>query len=73
MVAIGNVLRITASVGMGLVAGRASLVLFHDWVGSLFAFAYILGGYILMISLLLPRPAAVLLPEVVGPDARCPA
>ena len=56
-VAVGNVLRIAASVASGLVAGRASLVLFHDWVGSMFAFAYTLGGYILLLYLLLPPPA----------------
>jgi exosortase/archaeosortase family protein len=53
-VAGGNVLRIAASLGIGLVAGRASLVLFHDWVGSVFTFAYTLGGYMLMLYLLLP-------------------
>jgi exosortase/archaeosortase family protein len=58
VVAVGNVVRITASVAMGLVAGRASLVLFHDWVGSLFAFGYTLGGYILMVALLLPKQTA---------------
>jgi carbamoyl-phosphate synthase large subunit len=54
-VAGGNVLRIAASVAVGLIAGRGSLVLFHDWVGSAFAFAYVLGGYLLMLYLLLPR------------------
>jgi len=53
-VAGGNVLRIAASLGIGLVAGRASLVLFHDWVGSVFTFAYTLGGYLIMLYLLLP-------------------
>jgi exosortase/archaeosortase family protein len=53
-VAFGNVLRIAASLAVGLVAGHASLVLFHDWVGSVFTFAYTLGGYLLMLYLLLP-------------------
>ena len=67
LVAFGNVVRIAASVGVGLVAGRAGLVLFHDWVGSMFAFAYTLCGYILMVSMLLPRrPAA-------RPPVRCAA
>jgi exosortase/archaeosortase family protein len=59
----GNVLRIAGSLTVGLVAGRASLVLFHDWVGSVFTFVYTLGGYLLMLYLLLParakRPAPV--------------
>jgi exosortase/archaeosortase family protein len=62
-VVTGNVLRIAGSLAVGLVAGRASLVLFHDWVGSVFTFVYTLGGYLLMLYLLLPartkRPAPV--------------
>jgi exosortase/archaeosortase family protein len=54
-IAAGNILRIAASVGVGYLAGRAALVLFHDWVGSTFAFAYTLGGYVLMLYILLPR------------------
>jgi exosortase/archaeosortase family protein len=54
----GNVLRIAGSIGVGLVHGKASLVLFHDWVGSLFAFGYTLGGYLLMLFLLLPAAVA---------------
>jgi len=57
VIAIGNVLRIAASIAVGLIAGRASLVLFHDWVGSMFTFVYTLGGFILMLTLLLPRSA----------------
>ena len=53
-VLVGNVLRIAGSIGVGLVHGKPSLVLFHDWVGSLFAFGYTLGGYLLMLFLLLP-------------------
>lgn len=53
----GNILRIAASVAVGLVAGRASLVLFHDWVGSTFTFVYTVGGYMLLLAVLLPRRA----------------
>jgi exosortase/archaeosortase family protein len=56
-VAAGNVVRIAASLGIGLVAGRVSLILLHDWVGSVFTFAYTLGGYLLMLYLLLPARA----------------
>jgi len=65
-VAVANVIRVVASVGVGLLAGRSSLVLFHDWVGSAFTFLYIVSGYILMVYLMLPRERAVLR----LPDAR---
>jgi carbamoyl-phosphate synthase large subunit len=55
----GNVVRITASIGMGLFAGRGSLVLFHDWVGSMFTVVYTLTGYVLMLSFVLPRQRRV--------------
>jgi exosortase/archaeosortase family protein len=58
VVVLGNVVRIAASVAVGLAAGRGSLVLFHDWVGSIFTFGYALGGYTLLLFLLLPRRAA---------------
>jgi len=50
----GNLMRIAASLSAGTWAGRASLVLFHDWVGTMFTFASILGGYVLMLYVLLP-------------------
>lgn len=57
VVAVGNILRIAGSVAAGVYAGRASLVLFHDWVGGLLTFGYTLGGYVLMLAILLPgRP-----------------
>jgi exosortase/archaeosortase family protein len=65
-VAVANVIRVVASVGVGLLAGRSSLVLFHDWVGSAFTFLYIVGGYMLMVYLLLPRERTALR----LPDAR---
>ena len=58
VVAFGNVVRIAGSIAIGLVAGRASLVLFHDWVGSMFTFIYTTSGYILMLVLLLPKREA---------------
>lgn len=54
-VAAGNVIRIAASIAFGLFAGRRSLVLFHDWVGNLLTFVYTLGGFVLMIFLMLPK------------------
>ena len=54
-IVLGNVLRIAGSLLAGLIAGSGSLVLFHDSVGNVFSFAYTLGGYILMLYLLLPK------------------
>lgn len=51
----GNLVRIGSSVIVGLLAGRVSLVLFHDWVGSIFGFAYTIGGFVLALSILLRR------------------
>jgi carbamoyl-phosphate synthase large subunit len=51
----GNLIRIGASVIVGLLAGRVSLVLFHDWVGSIFGFAYTIGGFVLTLAILLRR------------------
>lgn len=66
VVVAGNVLRIAAALAVGLVAGRASLVLFHDWIGGLFTFVYILGAYILFLFLLLPRERPAPLPRRVA-------
>lgn len=63
----GNILRIAASIAIGLAAGTGSLVLFHDWVGSLFAFTYTLGGYLLMLYVLM---SANRRPDAVGRDTR---
>jgi exosortase/archaeosortase family protein len=54
-IVVGNLVRIGSSVIAGLLAGRVSLVLFHDWVGSTFGFAYTVGGFVLMLALLLRR------------------
>lgn len=52
-VVCGNILRIAGSLAVGLFAGRASLVLFHNWVGTVFAFAYTVGGFILLLCIVL--------------------
>ncbi len=54
-IVVGNLVRIGSSVVAGLLAGRVSLVLFHDWVGSTFGFAYTVGGFILVLAVLLRR------------------
>ena len=61
----------SARSAVGLSYGRASLVLFHDWVGSLFAFGYTLGGFLLPAVPPAPRghgraaesPCSCLLPD----------
>jgi exosortase/archaeosortase family protein len=57
VVVAGNLVRIAASVGIGLWTGRSSLVLFHDVVGSVFGVGYTVFGYLLVVGLLLPRRA----------------
>jgi exosortase/archaeosortase family protein len=54
VISLGNILRIASSIGAGVIAGRSTLVLFHDWVGGLLTFVYTMGGYILMLYVLLP-------------------
>jgi len=55
LVVICNVLRIAASLWVGLQVGARGLVLFHDWVGTLFGLGYTMIGFFLMLYLLLPR------------------
>jgi len=49
----GNILRLAGSLAFGLWDGQESLVLFHDWVGTIFTYVYTVGGYLLMLSLLM--------------------
>jgi carbamoyl-phosphate synthase large subunit len=68
-VVVGNFVRISSSVVVGLYAGRSSLVLFHDWVGSMIGFAFTLGGFILMLWILLPARAEAPVPSLVTEGA----
>ena len=61
-IVVGNLVRIVLSLAAGLIAGRSSLVLFHDVAGAAFTFVYVLTGYVLMLMLLLPRPSATAAP-----------
>jgi len=54
-VAMGNIARIALSIIVGVHRGISSLVLFHDWVGGVMTFVYTLGGYVLMLVVLLPN------------------
>jgi exosortase/archaeosortase family protein len=51
---VGNLVRIDASIAAGLHYGVSTLVLFHDSAGTIFSFAYTLGGFMLMLWLQLP-------------------
>ena len=53
-----NVLRVTGSVWIGYHFGDRALVLFHDWAGTLFALAYTMAGFFLMLYLILPSAKA---------------
>jgi exosortase/archaeosortase family protein len=55
VVVIGNVLRIGVVLWIGTMRGRDALVLFHDWVGTLFSISYTLVGFLTLIALRLPN------------------
>ena len=48
-IAVGNIVRIALSVMVGYVSSTAALILFHDWVGSVFSFLYTLFGFVLLL------------------------
>jgi len=64
-IVVGNFLRICSSIVVGLYAGKSSLVLFHDWVGSMIGFAFTLGGFVLMLWILIPARGPAPVPSVV--------
>ena len=53
-VVVLNDLRLAGSTMAGLWWGRGALVLFHDWVGTVWTFASTLVGFLLMVCLTLP-------------------
>ena len=55
LVVVCNIARIAASIWVGIRYGAGDLVLFHNWVGTLFALAYTLLGFIFMLFLMLPK------------------
>jgi exosortase/archaeosortase family protein len=57
-IALCNLLRIALSIGVGLLLGRTTLILFHDWIGSAFTFAYTLAGLMVLLYLRMPARAA---------------
>jgi hypothetical protein len=56
------VLRVAGSVWIGLEVGAGGLVLFHDWIGTLFGIGYTMLGFFLMLFLMLPK-ATVSIPR----------
>jgi exosortase/archaeosortase family protein len=55
-----NVLRVAGSLWVGLQVGARSMVLFHDWIGTLFGIAYTMLGFFLMLYLILPKATATI-------------
>ncbi|MCZ2827825.1 exosortase/archaeosortase family protein [Modestobacter sp. VKM Ac-2986] len=53
-VLVANHVRLLLSTVIGLQWGGGSLVLFHDWVGTLWNLAATLGGFLLMVYVTLP-------------------
>jgi carbamoyl-phosphate synthase large subunit len=53
-VVVANDLRLIASTLAGLHWGRPAMILFHDWVGTIWTLAATLGGFLLMVCLTLP-------------------
>lgn len=53
-----NVIRIGGSLWAGLRYGPQGLVLFHDWLGTVFGLLYTLFGFLLMLYLMLPSATA---------------
>lgn len=53
-----NVVRIGFSLWAGLRYGPSGLVLFHDWLGTMFGLLYTLAGFLLMLYLMLPSATA---------------
>ena len=51
----GNVIRLTSVFAVGLFEGRAVLIMFHNWVSSIFSAAFTLGGFVLIVYLLLDK------------------
>ncbi|MBO0728691.1 MAG: ATP-grasp domain-containing protein [Acidimicrobiaceae bacterium] len=51
---IANTLRMAASAYAGLAFGSGALILFHNWVGTLWNFAATLLGFLLLLYLTLP-------------------
>ncbi len=53
MVVVGNLIRIDLSLLFGVIAGRITLILFHNWAGAIFSFTYTFAGFVVMLWLLL--------------------
>ena len=69
---VANLVRICGSLALGVPLGRNDAVLFHDWVGSTFGFAYTLGGLVLMTASLLKGPARARAPRLPSSAVRPP-
>ena len=55
-----NVLRIAASILVGIETGSRGLVVFHDWVGTLLGLIALLGGFVIFVFIQLPSTRKLL-------------
>jgi Transmembrane exosortase (Exosortase_EpsH). len=65
LVLVCNMIRISLSIVVGIESDAHGLVVFHDWIGTLFGLLYVLGGFTAFLFLLLPSNKR-LLAEVSG-------
>jgi exosortase/archaeosortase family protein len=54
VVLVGNLARIGVVLWMGTERGVQALVLFHDWVGTMFSVCYTMIGFLALLALRLP-------------------
>lgn len=54
VVMVGNLARIGVVLWMGTERGISALVLFHDWVGTMFSVCYTMLGFLTLLALRLP-------------------
>jgi exosortase/archaeosortase family protein len=59
-IVVCNVLRIAASILVGIDAGARGLVLFHDWAGTLLGLIALLGGFVIFVFIQLPSTKTLL-------------
>jgi exosortase/archaeosortase family protein len=54
VVFVGNLIRISVVLHIGQIRGVSALVLFHDWIGTMFSITYTLLGFAILLALRMP-------------------